>query len=61
VAFASGIGFRALSELLEAAPKTKRLLAEGMQSEDSVVQFGIGELAGRLRAARTHYLDLVAG
>jgi alkylation response protein AidB-like acyl-CoA dehydrogenase len=24
------------------------------------VQFGIGELEGRLRAARTHYLDLVA-
>jgi alkylation response protein AidB-like acyl-CoA dehydrogenase len=61
VAFASGIGFRALSELLEAAPKTKRLLAEGMQADDNVVQFGIGELEGRLRAARTHYLDLVAG
>ena len=61
VAFASGIGFRALSELLAAAPKTKRLLAEGMQADDNAVQFGIGELEGRLRAARTHYLDLVAG
>ena len=60
VAFASGIGFRALSELLAAAPKTKRLLAEGMQADDNVVQFGIGELEGRLRAARTHYLELVA-
>ena len=60
VAFASGIGFRALSELLAAAPKTKRLLAEGMQADDNAVQFGIGELEGRLRAARTHYLDLVA-
>ena len=60
VAFASGIGFRALSELLASAPKTKRLLAEGMQADDNVVQFGIGELEGRLRAARTHYLDLIA-
>ena len=60
VAFASGIGFRALSELLAVAPKTKRLLAEGMQADDNAVQFGIGELEGGLRAARTHYLDLVA-
>jgi alkylation response protein AidB-like acyl-CoA dehydrogenase len=60
VAFASGIGFRALAELIATAPKTKRLLAEGMQADDNVVQFGIGEFEGRLRAARTHYLDLVA-
>ena len=59
-AFASGIGFRALAELIASAPKTKRLLAEGMQADDNVVQFGIGELEGRLRAARGHYLDLVA-
>ena len=51
---------RALAELVAAAPKTKRLLAEGMQSDDNVVQFGIGELEGRLRAARGYYLDLVA-
>jgi alkylation response protein AidB-like acyl-CoA dehydrogenase len=60
VAFASGIGFRALDELLAAAPKTKRLLAEGTQADDNVVQFGIGEIEGRLRAARSHYLALVA-
>ncbi|MBV9685676.1 MAG: hypothetical protein JO096_00485 [Alphaproteobacteria bacterium] len=59
-AFASGIAFRALAELIAAAPKTKRLLAEGMQSDDNLVQFGIGELEGRLRAARGYYLDLVA-
>ncbi len=59
-AFASGIGFRALAELIAAAPKTKRLLAEGTQADDNVVQFGIGELEGRLRAARAHYLNLVA-
>jgi indole-3-acetate monooxygenase len=59
-AFASGIGFRALAELIAAAPKTKRLLAEGTQADDNVVQFGIGELEGRLRAARAHYLDLIA-
>jgi alkylation response protein AidB-like acyl-CoA dehydrogenase len=59
-AFASGIGFRALSELLASAPKTKRLLAEGVQADDNLVQFGIGELEGRLRAGRTYYLDLIA-
>ena len=59
-AFASGIGLRALAELIAAAPKTKRLLAEGTQADDNVVQFGIGEFEGRLRAARAHYLGLVA-
>jgi indole-3-acetate monooxygenase len=59
-AFASGIGLRALDELLAAAPKTKRLQGEGMQSEDNVVQFGIGDLEGKLRAARGYCLDLVA-
>ena len=60
-AFASGIGFRALAELIAAAPKTKRLLAEGTLADDNAVQFGIGELEGRLRAARGYYLDLIAG
>jgi alkylation response protein AidB-like acyl-CoA dehydrogenase len=59
-AFASGIGFRALAELIAAAPKTKRLLAEGTLADDNAVQFGIGELEGRLRAARGYYLDLIA-
>jgi len=59
VAFASGIGSRAFAELLATAPKTKRLAAEGMQADDHMVQFGIGELEGRLRAARRHYLDLI--
>ena len=44
VAFASGIGLRALAELIAAAPKTKRGLAEGMQADDNVVHFGMGEL-----------------
>ena len=59
-AFASGVGVRALSELIATAPKTKRLAGEGFQAEDNVVQFGIGELEGRMRAARFHYLSLVA-
>jgi alkylation response protein AidB-like acyl-CoA dehydrogenase len=59
-AFASGIGFRALAELIAAAPKIKRLLAEGTLADDNAVQFGIGELDGRLRAARGYYLDLIA-
>jgi indole-3-acetate monooxygenase len=58
-AFASGIGARALAELIAAAPKTKRLALEGVQADDHMVQFGIGELDGRLRAARRYYLDLL--
>jgi indole-3-acetate monooxygenase len=58
-AFASGVGSRALSELIAVAPKTKRLVGEGFQADDNVVQFGIGELEGRIRAARSHYLSLV--
>ena len=46
--------------MIAAAPETKRLLAEGTQADDNAVQFGIGELEGRLRAARRHYLSLVA-
>ena len=60
VAFASGVGSRALAELLAAAPKTKRLAAEGVQADDQMVQFGIAELEGRLRAARRHYLELTS-
>ena len=60
VAFASGVAQAALGELLALAPKTKRLLVEGVQAEDATVQFGVGELEGRLRAARSWYLGLVA-
>ena len=59
-AFASGVGQRALSELVASANKTRRTVAEGLQAEDNVVQAGIGELDGRMRAARTHLLSLVA-
>jgi hypothetical protein len=31
-----------------------------MQADDNIVPFGIGELEGRLRIARAHYLGLVA-
>jgi indole-3-acetate monooxygenase len=58
-AFATGVGERALSELLAAAPKIRRTLGEGTQAEDSVVQYGIGEHEGRLRVARAHYLNLL--
>jgi len=57
--FATGVGERALSELLAAAPKIRRTLGEGTQAEDGVVQYGIGEHEGRLRAARAHYLNLL--
>ena len=58
-AFAAGVGQRALSELLAAVPTIRRTLGEGSQAEDGVVQYGIGEHEGRLRAARGHYLNLL--
>ena len=60
VAFASGVAQGALAELVALAPVTKRLLVEGVQADDNMVQFGIGEMEGRLRAARAWYLGLVA-
>ena len=39
-AFASGIGFRALAELVAAAPKTKRLLAEGRKPMTTLCNSG---------------------
>lgn len=60
VAFASGVAQGALAELIALAPNTKRLLVEGVQADDNTVQFGIGELEGRLRAARAWYVDLIA-
>ena len=59
-AFASGVGRRSLAELLEAAPRTRRTVGEGFQSDDGAIQFGLGELDGRLTAARSHFLSLVA-
>ena len=47
-------------ELISSASKTRRTVAEGLQSEDGVVQSGIGVLDGRMRAARTHLLVMVA-
>ena len=59
-AFASGVGQRALSEFIAAAPKTKRIGAEGFQSENHAVQAGVAELEGRLRAAASHYREMLA-
>ena len=59
-AFACGVGQRALSELVASAGKTRRTVAEGLLAEDGVVQAGIGELDGRMKAARSHLLGLVS-
>lgn len=59
-AFASGVGQHAINELIASSKKTKRTAAEGMQAEDNAVQFGVGEIEGRVRAARTHVLALAA-
>jgi indole-3-acetate monooxygenase len=58
-AFACGVGQRALQELIVPAPKTKRLAAEGTQSNDNIVQFGVGELEARMRSARSYFLELL--
>ncbi len=58
-AFASGVGARALAEIMGVAAKTRRLAGEGMLAEDRLFQFGMGEHDGRLRAARAHYLSLL--
>jgi alkylation response protein AidB-like acyl-CoA dehydrogenase len=58
--FASGIAKRALGELVQSAAKTRRIAGDGVQAQDNVVQFGVGDLDGRLRAARSHLLALVA-
>ncbi|HZZ87860.1 MAG TPA: hypothetical protein VFE13_05940, partial [Caulobacteraceae bacterium] len=60
-AFALGVGRRALSELIASAGKTRRTVAFGVQAEDAVVQFGVGEIDGRLRAGRSHLAQLVSG
>jgi hypothetical protein len=51
-AFASGVAQRALSELIMSAKKTKRLAALGVQADDNLVQFGIGELDESSAATR---------
>jgi alkylation response protein AidB-like acyl-CoA dehydrogenase len=59
-AFASGLARRAMAELVAGAAQTRRLLGDGLQAEDGALQFGLGELDGRLRAARSHFLSLQA-
>jgi alkylation response protein AidB-like acyl-CoA dehydrogenase len=59
-AFACGVARRALDELLASAPATRRTVGEGSVADDPVVQFGIGDLEGRLLAARTRLVSLIA-
>ena len=49
-----------MSELIAAAPKTKRMAAACFQAEDHIVQSGVVELEGRLGAARSRYRELVS-
>jgi alkylation response protein AidB-like acyl-CoA dehydrogenase len=59
-AFASGVAQRAMAELIACAKTARRTAGEGVLAEDNVVQFGIGELEGRMRAARSQVLALAA-
>ncbi|MDB5481363.1 MAG: Butyryl-CoA dehydrogenase [Caulobacteraceae bacterium] len=58
--FTSGIARRAMSELIQSATGAKRVASDAVAAEDNAVQFGLGELDGRLRAARGHLVALVA-
>lgn len=59
-AFACGVGQEALNALIAEAPGIKRMSAEASLADDHRIQFGVGELDGRLRAARAHFTQLVA-
>jgi len=59
-AFASGVAARAMAELVARAPCTRRSGAPGSQAEDEVTQHGIGVHSGRLAAARSHFIALLA-
>lgn len=51
-AFSAGVARRALDELAELAPKTRRMLADGFLAEDNAVQIAFAQVDGPLRAAR---------
>jgi alkylation response protein AidB-like acyl-CoA dehydrogenase len=59
-AFASGVGLGALADLIGSARTTRRTAADGLEGEDAMVQFGLGEIGGRMGAARSHLAGLVA-
>jgi len=59
-AFASGLGRRAISELVASAGAVKRMKALTSQAEDAAIQQGLGEIQARFDAARGHYLALLA-
>ena len=59
-AFAAGVARRAIAELVARAPQTSRSGAPGSQAGDELVQHGIGVHSGRLEAARSHFLALLA-
>jgi alkylation response protein AidB-like acyl-CoA dehydrogenase len=57
--FASGVARRALSELIGVASKSRRVVSDGLLSEDANIQFGVGALEGALSAARSHLVGLI--
>jgi alkylation response protein AidB-like acyl-CoA dehydrogenase len=57
--FLCGAATAALEDLVAGASATKRLTAQHPMSEDHLVQYGVGELEGRMRAARAHFIALI--
>jgi len=58
--FASGVAARAMAELVTRAPQTSRSGAPGSQADDEIILHGIGIHSGRLAAARSHFLTILA-
>lgn len=57
--FICGAATAALEDLVAGAAATKRMTAQLPMAEDHIVQYGVGELEGRMRAARAHFMDLI--
>jgi alkylation response protein AidB-like acyl-CoA dehydrogenase len=59
-AFACGSALAALEDLVAEASQTKRMTADHSLAEDHLIQFEVGDLEGRLRAARGHFMALIS-
>jgi len=57
--FVCGAATAALEDLVAGAAVTKRMTAQIPMAEDHLVQYGVGELEGRMRAARAHFMTLI--
>jgi alkylation response protein AidB-like acyl-CoA dehydrogenase len=55
-----GLAREILADLVARAASTRRLMAFNSLADDHIMQYGLADYAGRLEAARTHVLSIVA-